>query len=59
MLLKAFVDSILSGTEPPCSGRDNISTLALMLAAYDSADEGREINLQDYISNATRNSDID
>lgn len=59
MLLRAFVDSIRSGTEPPCSGRDNISTLALMLAAYDSADEEREINLQDYISNATQDLDIE
>lgn len=37
-LLEAFLSAIENGTTPPCSGEDNRRTLALMLAAYESAD---------------------
>lgn len=38
-LLRAMVTAIAGGTAPPCSAADNIHTLALMLAAYRSADQ--------------------
>ena len=38
-LLRAMVTAIADGTAPPCSAADNIHTLALMLAAYRSADQ--------------------
>lgn len=39
-LLGAMVAAIAAGTPPPCGAADNIHTLALMLAAYGSADSG-------------------
>ncbi|MFZ5708394.1 MAG: Gfo/Idh/MocA family protein [Pseudomonadota bacterium] len=39
-LLGAMVAALRTGATPPCSAADNIHTLALMLAAYDSSDEG-------------------
>lgn len=38
-LLRAMVMAITEGSAPPCSAADNIHTLALMLAAYRSADQ--------------------
>lgn len=38
-LLGKMVAAITEGTAPPCSAADNIHTLALMLAAYRSADQ--------------------
>lgn len=38
-LLRAMVAAINDGTPPPCGAADNINTLALMLAAYDSANQ--------------------
>lgn len=36
-LMRAFLDALEAGTTPPCHGEDNRQTLALMLAAYESA----------------------
>ena len=44
-LLDGFVDALEQGREPPCSGSDNIRTLALMRAAYESAAMRKEIDL--------------
>ena len=43
--LAAFVDSILSGTEPPVSGRDGLRALELTYAAIRSFEEGRSVTL--------------
>ena len=39
-LLAAMVGAISAGTRPPCGAADNLHTLALMLAAYESSDQG-------------------
>lgn len=39
-LLGAMVAAIREGRAPPCGAEDNLRTLALMLAAYESADRG-------------------
>ena len=39
--LAAFVAAIRTGAEPPASGRDNLQSLALMLAAIESATSGQ------------------
>lgn len=44
-LLKAFLDALDSGDVPPCHARDNLRTLALMLAAYESADRRQSIEM--------------
>ena len=44
-LLEGYVDALSAGKTPPCGGGDNIRTLALMRAAYDSAALGKEIDL--------------
>jgi len=46
-LLRAMLDAIERGERPPCDAADNRRTLALMLAAYDAADEDRPIPLRD------------
>lgn len=42
-LLKNLIDAIDNGTVPACSAQDNIKTLALMLAAYTSSEEGEPV----------------
>jgi len=42
-----FVDCIASGTQPKTSGADNLKTLALVEAAYLSAETGQTIALSD------------
>lgn len=44
-LLEQYVDAIEGGSQPPCAGSDNVRTLALMRAAYESASSRREIDL--------------
>lgn len=44
-LLEQFVDALEKGGEVPCSGADNIRTLALMRAAYEAAQTRQEIDL--------------
>lgn len=39
-LLRAMVERLRTGRTPPCSAADNINTLALMLAAYESSEAG-------------------
>jgi predicted dehydrogenase len=49
----AFLEAIQSGTTPPGHVRDNRNTLALVLAAYDSAASGRWIDMRDYLRAAS------
>ena len=44
-LLLAFQQSLKDGTPPPCDAESNRKTLALMLAAYESASTGKTIYL--------------
>ena len=43
--LNAFVEAIRTGEEPECSGRNNLKTLALMLAAVESSISGNPITM--------------
>ena len=43
-----FIDSIRSGSTPPGTVADNRRTLALVFAAYDSAEKDRTVYLKDY-----------
>jgi len=43
--LQAFVQAIYTGQEPESSGRDNLKTLALMLASVESASTGLPVQL--------------
>ena len=45
-LMKAFLAALDCGETPPCNASDNRRTLALMLAAYDSADKRMPIVLR-------------
>lgn len=45
-----FVDAIRSGTVPPGTVADNRRTLALVFAAYDSAEMDRTVYLKDYLN---------
>lgn len=42
-LLEAFLAALERGTVPPCSGDESRRTLALVLAAYESAETGRRV----------------
>ena len=44
-LVKEFRQSILEDREPEMSGEEGLKALAIVLAAYKSADEGGEISL--------------
>jgi D-apiose dehydrogenase len=44
-LLQAFVEALERDEIPVCNGEDNLRTLALMLAAYESADKKQTIDL--------------
>ncbi len=51
-LLGEMLAALETGAERPCSAADNLYTLAMMLAAYESADQGgAAINLRAYIAN--------
>jgi predicted dehydrogenase len=43
--LQAFVQAVLSGEEPECSGRNNLKTLALMFASVEAARTGLPVSL--------------
>ena len=45
-LLEAFLGALRNGTAAPCSGRDHLQTLALCFAAIESAETGREVDMQ-------------
>lgn len=42
-----FIECIAYGVEPQTSGADNLKTLALVEAAYESAEHGRTVSLSD------------
>jgi D-apiose dehydrogenase len=42
-LVTAYLEALDNNTVPPCSARDNIKTLALMLAAYESDKSGQAV----------------
>jgi predicted dehydrogenase len=44
--LRAFARAIETGTEPETSGRDNLGSVALMVAAVESAATGRLVTLK-------------
>lgn len=44
-LLEAVLTALAAGTPPPCSAEDNVRTLALMLAAYESAERGETVRM--------------
>ena len=43
-----FLDAIERGGAPAGNARDNRNTLALVMAAYDSAESGRWVEMSDY-----------
>ncbi len=43
-----FLDALAAGTRPPGEVSDNRKTLALVMAAYDSAAQGRWVTMADY-----------
>ena len=45
-----FIKAVQDGGTPPAAARDNLKTLALVFAAYDSAESRCAINMNDYIS---------
>lgn len=45
--LDAFAQAVINGSEPECSGRDNLDTLALMFAAIESVETHRPVSLTD------------
>ncbi len=44
-----FLDALLNGGKPPGTAQDNRNTLAMVFAAYDSAQSGRPVQLSNYI----------
>jgi predicted dehydrogenase len=50
--LKRFLDCLQTGTTPPATARDNRNTLAMALAAYDSAESGQALDMAAYLANA-------
>lgn len=44
-LMRAFLGALDNNTPPPCCAQDNRRTLALMLAAYESATKGQTITM--------------
>jgi predicted dehydrogenase len=47
-LLQSFVDSLLAGTEPGPSAKDNLKTMALTCAVILSAETGERIDMEDF-----------
>lgn len=48
-----FIKSIRDGSEPPGGIRDNRDTLALVMAAYESAESGEWVQMRRYLTSAT------
>lgn len=46
-LMTAFIQALNTSTTPPCSAADNIHTLALVFAAYESSRTSQTISLED------------
>lgn len=51
-VLDVFVDAVSSGIEPETSGRQNLTTLAVLLAAARSAEEKRSVRIEEVIKGA-------
>lgn len=49
-VLRAFTAAIRTGSEPGSSGRENLMTLALTLAAVRSATEGRRVAVAEFLT---------
>lgn len=47
--LSQFIDAIEAGHRPRGDAQDHLATLAMSLAAYDSAEQGRFIELSEYL----------
>ena len=47
-LLRAFVESLVSGVEPKPGGKDNLKTMALTCACIESAQTGERIEMADF-----------
>lgn len=44
-LMAAFIEALETGSNPPCSGADNIRTLALVYAAYESSEKNQPVSM--------------
>ena len=44
-LMAAFIHALKTGTTPPCHGADNLRTLTLVYAAYESSEKNQAIGL--------------
>ena len=45
-----MIDSLERGVDPPATARDNRRTLAMAFAAYDSAEAGRSLDVEPYLT---------
>jgi len=54
-----FIHAIQNGSEPYCTARDNRNTLALVFAAYDSAQSERAVEMQPYLARPLQNNNHD
>jgi predicted dehydrogenase len=50
---KHFLEALDNGVTPPATARDNRNTLAMVLAAYDSAESGEPVEMSTYLANAS------
>ncbi len=53
-LVRAFLEALDTNTPPPCRAEDNRRTLALMLAAYESAERGQAIDMNYELAGSSR-----
>jgi predicted dehydrogenase len=51
--LSAYYGALRAGKEFPVSGKDNLNTLAAVLAAYESAETGRAVDVADFVHRQT------
>ncbi|HET6566721.1 MAG TPA: Gfo/Idh/MocA family oxidoreductase [Rhodothermales bacterium] len=47
--LRQFIAAVRDGREPRGAAQDNLKTLALAFAAYDSAESGRMVRMKEYV----------